>query len=83
VNRSDPSAAARSLLEECGLETSDLSDPAAVDRAAEVVAGGGRVPQMGLLDPQGLPVAGVEQARKLLDKHLPTNALMATGASSP
>ncbi len=38
---------------------------------------------MGLLDPQGLPVAGVEQARKLLDRHLPTNALMATGASSP
>jgi carboxymethylenebutenolidase len=39
--------------------------------------------QVGLLDPEGLPVAGVEQARRLLDKHLPTNVLMATGASSP
>ncbi|MDQ8031554.1 carboxymethylenebutenolidase [Bordetella genomosp. 1] len=33
--------------------------------------------QIGLLDPQGLPVAGVETARKLLDETLPSNTLMA------
>lgn len=33
--------------------------------------------QLGLLDPQGLPVSGVEAARKLLDEALPSNALMA------
>jgi carboxymethylenebutenolidase len=32
--------------------------------------------QAGLLDPKGLPVAGAEQARKLLDKTLPSNTLM-------
>lgn len=32
--------------------------------------------QIGLLDPTGLPVAGVEQARKLLDPRRPSNALM-------
>jgi carboxymethylenebutenolidase len=33
--------------------------------------------QIGVLDPAGLPVAGVETARKLLDPSLPSNALMA------
>ena len=33
--------------------------------------------QVGLLDPQGLPVAGAETARKLLDETLPSNTLMA------
>ena len=32
--------------------------------------------QVGLLDPHGLPVAGVETARKVLDRHLPSNRLM-------
>ncbi len=32
--------------------------------------------QIGLLDPRGLPVAGVETARKVLDVALPSNALM-------
>jgi carboxymethylenebutenolidase len=32
--------------------------------------------QLGLLDPAGLPVAGVETARKALDKTLPSNRLM-------
>lgn len=32
--------------------------------------------QIGLLDPKGLPVAGVETARKLLDEKLPSNTLM-------
>ena len=32
--------------------------------------------QVGLLDPVGLPVAGAEQARKLLDPSLPGNALL-------
>jgi carboxymethylenebutenolidase len=32
--------------------------------------------QVGLLDPAGLPVAGVESARKVLDPSLPSNALM-------
>jgi len=32
--------------------------------------------QVGLLDPAGLPVAGAEAARKVLDKALPSNALM-------
>jgi carboxymethylenebutenolidase len=38
--------------------------------------------QLGLLDPTGLPVAGVEQGRKLLDKTLPSNELMANWANS-
>ena len=33
--------------------------------------------QIGRLDPAGLPVAGVETARKLLDETLPSNTLMA------
>ena len=32
--------------------------------------------QIGKLDPNGLPVAGVESARKLLDETLPSNTLM-------
>jgi carboxymethylenebutenolidase len=32
--------------------------------------------QIGLLDPAGLPVAGVETARKALDQALPSNVLM-------
>jgi carboxymethylenebutenolidase len=32
--------------------------------------------QVGLLDPEALPVAGIEQARKLLDPTLPSNRLM-------
>ena len=32
--------------------------------------------QIGLLDPRGLPVAGVETARKVEDKTLPSNELM-------
>ncbi len=32
--------------------------------------------QLGLLDPEGLPVAGVESARKVLDRHLPANLLI-------
>jgi carboxymethylenebutenolidase len=38
--------------------------------------------QTGLLDPAGLPVAGAETARKVADKTLPSNALMARWASS-
>ena len=33
--------------------------------------------QLGLLDPEGLPVAGVETAHKVLDVTLPSNTLMA------
>ena len=32
--------------------------------------------QLGLIDPKGLPVAGAESARKVLDPRLPTNALI-------
>jgi carboxymethylenebutenolidase len=32
--------------------------------------------QIGLLDPAGLPVAGVETAKKLLDESLESNTLM-------
>jgi carboxymethylenebutenolidase len=38
--------------------------------------------QIGLLDPIDLPVAGVAEARKLVDKTLPSNALMANWAKS-
>jgi carboxymethylenebutenolidase len=38
--------------------------------------------QIGLLDPHGLPVAGVETARKLLDESLPSNTLMQRWARS-
>jgi carboxymethylenebutenolidase len=34
--------------------------------------------QVGVLDPSGLPVSGAEQARKLLDKSLPTNELISS-----
>jgi carboxymethylenebutenolidase len=33
--------------------------------------------QLGLIDPKGLPVAGVEEARKMLDQDQPANELMA------
>src|SRR5215813_9991568 len=33
--------------------------------------------QLGKLDPAGLPIAGVEVARKALDRTLPSNQLMA------
>jgi carboxymethylenebutenolidase len=32
--------------------------------------------QIGLIDPRGLPIAGAETARKVLDKSLPSNDLM-------
>jgi carboxymethylenebutenolidase len=38
--------------------------------------------QIGLLDPTGLPVSGVEQSRKLLDETLPSNELMPSWPSS-
>lgn len=38
--------------------------------------------QIGLLDPTGLPVAGVETARKLLDESLASNQLMPSWPSS-
>lgn len=38
--------------------------------------------QIGLLDPQGLPVAGIDTAKKLLDENLPSNSLMAAWARS-
>ncbi|MDO9713531.1 ester cyclase, partial [Paracraurococcus lichenis] len=38
--------------------------------------------QIGLLDPQGLPVAGAETARKVVDNGLPSNRLMANWARS-
>ena len=38
--------------------------------------------QIGLLDPKGLPVAGRESARKLLDETLPSNTLMTRWAAS-
>lgn len=38
--------------------------------------------QVGLLDPKGLPVAGVETTRKVVDKTRPSNTLMARWAAS-
>lgn len=38
--------------------------------------------QIGKLDPTGLPVAGIETARKLLDETLPSNQLMASWKDS-
>jgi len=38
--------------------------------------------QVGLLEPKGLPVAGVETARKVADNALPSNALMTRWPSS-
>lgn len=36
--------------------------------------------QIGVLDPEGLPVAGIESPRKLLDETLPSNTLMRSPA---
>ncbi|CAG4897220.1 dienelactone hydrolase family protein [Paraburkholderia gardini] len=36
--------------------------------------------QIGLLNPAGLPVAGIESAKKLLDETLPSNGLMGSNA---
>lgn len=38
--------------------------------------------QIGALDPKGLPVAGIETAKKLVDEGLPSNTLMARWAES-
>jgi carboxymethylenebutenolidase len=38
--------------------------------------------QIGLLDPEGLPVAGIDTAKKLLDETRPSNALMKRWAES-
>ncbi|MBS0517583.1 MAG: nuclear transport factor 2 family protein [Proteobacteria bacterium] len=38
--------------------------------------------QIGWLDPKGLPVAGAETARKVMDKSQPSNALMTRWATS-
>ncbi len=38
--------------------------------------------QIGLLDPKGLPVAGIEIAKKLVDETLPSNTLMAAWKNS-
>ncbi|MDM1758242.1 MULTISPECIES: dienelactone hydrolase family protein [unclassified Acinetobacter] len=38
--------------------------------------------QLGVLNPQGLPVAGVETAQKLIDESLPSNTLMPSWSSS-
>ncbi|MGE3809314.1 MAG: dienelactone hydrolase family protein [Gemmataceae bacterium] len=38
--------------------------------------------QLGLLDPHGLPVAGIETARKLVDEKQPSNTLMKRWAES-
>jgi carboxymethylenebutenolidase len=38
--------------------------------------------QIGLLDPEGLPVAGIETANKVVDKTLPSNELMIGWAES-
>lgn len=38
--------------------------------------------QIGVLDPTGLPIAGVETAKKLVDETLPSNSLMANWAKS-
>jgi carboxymethylenebutenolidase len=46
-----------------------------VDQASVLV-------QVGLLDPAGLPVAGIETARKAIDKTLPSNELMTRWVAS-
>ena len=38
--------------------------------------------QVGLIDPKGLPVAGIETARKVADNALPSNRLMTRWATS-
>ena len=35
--------------------------------------------QIGLLDPNGLPIAGVESAQKVLDPTIPANSLIRRG----
>jgi carboxymethylenebutenolidase len=42
----------------------------------------GVLAQIGLLDPKGKPIAGIEQAHKLRDKTLPSNTLMARWTAS-
>ena len=37
--------------------------------------------QIGLLDPHGLPIAGVESARKAMDPSLPSNTLIRRAAA--
>lgn len=39
--------------------------------------------QIGLLDPANLPVVGVESARKLADRRLPSNQLIVRAGRSP
>ena len=38
--------------------------------------------QIGVLDPKGLPTAGIETAKKTVDETLPSNTLMKNWASS-
>lgn len=38
--------------------------------------------QIGLLDPEGLPIAGVESARKAMDPGLPSNVLIGRSAAA-
>ncbi|CAE6795431.1 dienelactone hydrolase family protein [Paraburkholderia haematera] len=38
--------------------------------------------QIGVLDPAGLPIAGIQTAKKLIDESLPSNTLMRNWASS-
>ena len=38
--------------------------------------------QIGVLSPDGLPVAGIETAKKLVDETLPSNSLMGAWATS-
>jgi carboxymethylenebutenolidase len=38
--------------------------------------------QIGVLDPTGLPVAGIQSAKKMIDESLPTNQLMAKAWAS-
>jgi carboxymethylenebutenolidase len=38
--------------------------------------------QIGMLDPKGLPIAGVETGQKLLDESLPSNTLMTAWKNS-
>jgi carboxymethylenebutenolidase len=38
--------------------------------------------QVGLLDPKGLPVAGIETAHKVADNALPSNGLMTRWTAS-
>jgi carboxymethylenebutenolidase len=38
--------------------------------------------QIGLIDPRGLPVAGIETAKKLRDESEPSNTLMQRWAES-